>query len=431
MPFNGVLLKNALVAFTLTITNMTFAQGITKPVWGLEEIRASQIIHTKESDLPSKPVFDVNDPQNLLPLVEQDKHHVTLFDGDMLKPVHRFKSKYALHGEPVYSPSGRFIYFSSRDGWISKYDIFNLKLIAEIRAGISTRNLALSADGRYVMVANYLPHSLVLLDARDLNPLKLYAAKDEHGKTSRVSAVYTAPPRNSFIAAFKDIPELWEIYYENDPPQGFGMWMHDYRVDSGENTAPEAFPIRRIRADNYLDGFSFDQEYVSVIGLSRGGKGQVADMDIGRVIVDLDLPGIPGTGSGIYWEYEGRQVLALPNLMQGIVSIIDMETWKVIRQIETSGPGQALSNHKNSSYVWVHVFSGPDKGAVHVIDKNALEVVKTLQPGSGNVITRIEFTRSGRYVILSIQDIEDTIVIYDANKLEEIKRLSVSRPLVK
>ena len=242
------------------------------PVWGMDEIRASHIIHNKESDLSDKPVFEVEDLLNLFLVVELGDHHVTLLDGDKMEPVHRFKSRFALHGGPKYSPDGRFVYFASRDGWISKYDIYNLKLVAEIRAGINTRNQAVSADGRYVMVANYLPHTLVLLDARDLSPIKLYDVKDAHGKTSRVSAVYTAPPRNSFIAALKDIPELWEINYEDEPPVGFDGWVHDYRVDSGENRKPEPFPVRRITVNDYLDDFFFDQEYVSIIGTSREGK---------------------------------------------------------------------------------------------------------------------------------------------------------------
>ncbi len=42
-----------------------------------------------------------------------------------------------------------------------------------MRAGINARNLAVSGDGRYLMVANYLPRNLVLLDAHDLRPLQL------------------------------------------------------------------------------------------------------------------------------------------------------------------------------------------------------------------------------------------------------------------
>ena len=213
------------------------------PAWDLANIRASHIIHNRESELPDKPVFKTADLLNLFLVVELGDHHVTLLDGDRMEPIHRFKSRFALHGGPKYSPSGRFVYFASRDGWISKYDIYNLKWVAEIRAGINTRNLAVSADGRYVMVANYLPHSLVLLDASDLQPIKLYEVKDSNGTTSRVSAVYTAPPRNSFIAALKDIREVWEISYDDDPPIGFDGWVHDYRPDSGENVKPVPFPV--------------------------------------------------------------------------------------------------------------------------------------------------------------------------------------------
>lgn len=399
------------------------------PTWGMEEIRASQIIHNKEEDLPNKPVYEVDDLLNMFLVVELGDHHVTLLDGDKLEPIHRFRSRSFLHGGPKYSPDGRFVYFASRDGWISKYDIYNLKLVAEVRAGINTRNQAVSADGRYVMIANYLPHTLVLLDAKDLSPIKLFEVKDGSGKTSRVSAVYTAPPRNSFVAALKDIPELWEIYYGDEPPVGFGRWVHDYNTDSGENSKIEPFPVRRITVNDYLDDFFFDQEYISLIGASREGKGQVVDMDIGRVIVpDLELPGMPHLGSGITFEYKGRTVLATPNLKKGDVSVIDMETWETIKSIETLGPGFFMRSHKNTNYAWVDVFFGPNKDAMHVIDKRTLKIVKTLRPAPGKTAAHVEFTRDGKYALLSIWDKEGAVIIYDAETLKEIKRLPMNKP---
>jgi len=399
------------------------------PVWGLDQINASHIIHNKASDLPDKPVFEVDDLLNLFLVVELGDHHVTLLDGDRMEPIHRFKSRFALHGGPKYSASGRFVYFASRDGWISKYDIYNLKLVAEIRAGINTRNLAVSADGRYVMVANYLPHSLVLLDAVDLKPIKLYDVKDSNGNSSRVSAVYTAPPRNSFIAALKDIPEVWQIYYGDDPPTGFTGWVHDYRPESGENLEPEPFPVRRIKVDDYLDDFFFDQDYVSIIGTSREGKGQVVDLDVRRVIVnDLELPGMPHLGSGITWEYQGRTVLATPNLKKANVSVIDMESWKVIKNIETLGPGFFMRSHENTPYAWVDVFFGPNKDAVHIIDKRTLKIVKTLRPVPGKTAAHVEFTRDGKYALLSIWDPDGAVIVYDAATLEEVKRIPMNKP---
>src|SRR5690606_1999130 len=117
---------------------------------------------------------------------------------DRLEPIHRFPSRFALHGGPKFAQQGRYVFFGSRDGWVSKFDLWNLKVVAEIRAGINTRNVAVSPDGRHVAVANYLPHTLVLLDG-DLNLVRSIAVTGEDGHSSRVSAVYDATPRRSFV----------------------------------------------------------------------------------------------------------------------------------------------------------------------------------------------------------------------------------------
>jgi hypothetical protein len=278
------------------------------------------------------------------------------------------------------------------------------------------------------MVANYLPHTLLLLDGRDLSPIRLYRVKDGSGKSSRVSAVYTAPPRNSFIAALKDIPEVWEISYADNPPAGFGSWVHDFRRDSGESIRPEPFPVRRIRVDDYLDDFFFDPAYISLIGASREGGGQVVNMNVGRVVAALNLPGMPHLGSGITWEYRGRPVLATPNLKEGSVTVIDMDSWKTIKRIDTLGPGFFMRSHENTPYAWVDVFFGPDKDAMHVIDKGSLEIIKTLRPAAGKTAAHVEFTRDGKYALVSIWDPEGAVVVYDAATLEEVKRLPMNKP---
>ena len=127
------------------------------PVWGTKEINASHLQHVPVGSLPDKPVFKA-DPLNLFVVVELGEHHATILDGDKFEPIYRFKTRFALHGGPKFTPDGRFVYFASRDGWISKFDIYNLKVVAETRAGINTRNIAVSGDGKTVLVGNYLPH---------------------------------------------------------------------------------------------------------------------------------------------------------------------------------------------------------------------------------------------------------------------------------
>ena len=397
------------------------------PGWGRAEIEQSHVIHYPARELGDKPVFDA-DLLNLFIVVELGDHHATLLDGDRLEPIHRFQTRFALHGGPKFSPDGRYVYFASRDGWISKYDIYNLKTVAEIRAGINTRNLAVSADGRYVMVGNYLPHTLVLLDAEDLSVIRIFEVKDKSGQSSRVSAVYTAPPRGSFIAALKDVREVWEISYLDDPEPVATGYMHDYRYQEGfMDRGP--FPVRRIVLDDYLDDFFFDQGYDHLIGAARNSNnGQVVNLIVGRKIADIDLQGLPHLGSGISWDYQGRRVMATPNLKAGEVSVIDMQDWETIKTIKTGGPGFFMRSHQNSPYAWVDVFFGPRRDEVHVIDKSTLEIVKTLKPVPGKTAAHVEFDRNGRHVLLSIWDPDGAVIVYDAKTLEEIKRLPMNKP---
>ena len=409
------------------LTNYIYTPLANVPSWGMAEIKKSHLIHYPAGSLGDKPVFKA-DMLNLFIVVELGDHHATLLDGDKFEPIHRFKTRFALHGGPKYSPDGRYVYFASRDGWISKYDIYNLKTVVEIRAGINTRNLAVSGDGRSIMVGNYLPHTLVVLDAEDLTPIKVIAVKDKNGKSSRVSAVYAAPPRNSFIAALKDIPEVWEIYYNEQHAPIYNGLVHDYRYGEGlEDKQP--FPIRRILLDDYLDDFQFDQSYTHLMGAARNAKnGQVINLDIRRKVADLELTGLPHLGSGITWMYKGRPVLATPNFKKAEISVIDMTTWKTIKRIKTLGPGFFMRSHENSPYAWADVFFGPNKEAVHIIDKQTLEIVKTLRPSPGKNAAHVEFDRYGKHALLSVWDIDGELIVYDAKTLKEIKRLPMKKP---
>ncbi|HEY0823093.1 MAG TPA: cytochrome D1 domain-containing protein, partial [Ramlibacter sp.] len=157
------------------------------PRWSDEDIRASRTFVPESAQWPARPQWKA-DPMNLFVVVEGGDHHVSLLDGDKLEVIHRFPSRFALHGGPKFSPEGRYVYFGSRDGWITKYDLWNLAVVAEVRAGLNMRNVAVSSDGRWVMAANYLPHTVVLFDA-DLKLQHTYPAVAADGKaSSRVSA---------------------------------------------------------------------------------------------------------------------------------------------------------------------------------------------------------------------------------------------------
>jgi DNA-binding beta-propeller fold protein YncE/cytochrome c553 len=412
------------------LADFVYALPAKPPVWGIDEIRASRIEHAPPGTAVDRPAFAA-DPLNLFVVVEAGDHHVTILDGDRFEPLARFPSRYALHGGPKFSPDGRYVYFASRDGWISKYDLWRLALVAEIRAGLNTRNAAVSSDGRYVLVGNYLPHTLVVLDAAELAVIKVLEVKDRTGRSSRVSAVYDAAPRKSFVAALKDVPELWEISYDDRAEPIYDGLVHDYKLKEGV-AIPGKLNPRRAPLDEVLDDFFFAPGYAYLIGAARDGRqGQVVNLDVRRRIETVPLPGLPHLGSGISWQRDGRTVMATPNLKEGMVSVIDVQSWKVIRQISTGGPGFFMRSHEATPYAWVDAMMGPRKDTLQIIDKRTLEVVGSVTPEPGKTAAHVEFTRDGRYALVSVWEMDGALVVYDAASFREVKRLPMRKPVGK
>jgi DNA-binding beta-propeller fold protein YncE/cytochrome c553 len=401
-----------------------------QPQWDEAHIRASRVVHTDAARLAARPVFKA-DPLNVFVVVETGDHHVTVLDGDRMEPIARFQSRYALHGGPKFSPEGRFVYFASRDGWISKYDLWNLRMVAEVRAGLNTRNAAVSSDGRYVAVANYLPHTLVILDA-DLQPVKILPVTDHLDKrSSRVSAVYDAAPRKSFVVALKDVKELWEISYDRNAPEIPVGLVHDFRSREG-TFIPGFLNARRTLLEDYLDDFFFMPSYDTLVGASRdGARGQVVHLDVRRRIASVDIPGMPHLGAGITWTHQGRTVMAAPNLKDALVTVVDTTTWETVRRIETAGPGFFLRSHENTPYAWVDGMMGPRKDTLQVIDKRTLEIVGSVTPSPGKTAAHVEFTRDGRHALVSVWEHDGALVVYDAATLREVKRLPMRKPVGK
>ena len=390
---------------------------VPQPVWNEAHIRASRIVHYAPGTLPDLPVFKA-DPLNLFVVVETGDHHVSVLDGDKLEVIGRSPTRFALHGGPKFSPNGRYVYFGSRDGWVSKYDLWNLKTVVEVRAGINTRNVAVSGDGKWVMVGNYLPNAVVLLDA-ELNFVKTMATRSQDGQhSSRVSAVYDAAPRQSFVVALKDIAELWEVSYDPQAKADFLM------------------PRRTLLAD-ILDDFFFDDSYANLFGATRPdgnglGKGQVVNLDARRKIADLDLPGMPHLGSGIAFDWHGRRVMATPNLKEGVISIIDTQDWKTVRSVSTLGPGFFMRSHEKSRYAFADAMMSPTaKDTLIAIDKETLAVAAKLRPAPGKTFAHVEFTRDGRYALASLMETDGAIIVIDAQTLQEVKRLPMNKPIGK
>ena len=404
------------------------------PTWTEADIRASRSVAADAAQLPHEPSWRA-DPMNLFIVVEGGDHHVSLVDGNRFEVIHRFPSRYALHGGPKFSPDGRFVYFGSRDGWITKYDLWNLTVVAEVRAGLNMRNVAVSSDGRWVMAANYLPHTLALFDD-GLNLVRTYAATGADDRTgSRVSAVYDAAPRSSFVVAMKDIAELWEIPYDPKAEPARDGPVHDHRPGDGI-AGPGFLGVRRTVLEEPLDDFFFDPAYRFVLGATRPkadgtATAQVVDLDSRRKVAALPIAGMPHLGSGISFAYDGGRVLASPNLKDGAIDVIDLQSWKPVATIPTPGPGFFMRSHEATPYAWVDSMMSPGaKDTLTIIDKRTLRPVASVRE-PGKTLAHIEFTKDGRHALASLWEQDGALIVYDAATFKEVRRLPMSKPVGK
>ena len=431
LPFKDALKPEEITA----LTDWIYTPVTPAPSWETADIAASRVETEGWKTWPAKPQWSA-DPMNLFVVVEGGDHHVTLLDGDRFEPIHRFASRFALHGGPKFTPDGRYVFFGSRDGWITKYDLWNLKTVAEVRAGINMRNIAVSGDGQWVMAANYLPHTVVLFDA-ELKHQRTYPAQLLDGsKSSRASAVYDAEPRKSFVVALKDIPELWEISYDPKAPPIYDGLVHDYKM--GEAMAKPGFlGVRRTPLEEPLDDFFFSQDYAYALGASRPHadgtpSGQVVNLDVRRKIATLPIAGMPHLGSGITFDHGGTRVLASPNLQDGVISVIDMKTWKLVKDIATPGPGFFMRSHENTPYAWTDSMMAPKaKHIMTIIDKRTLQPVAEVKGEPGKTLAHIEFDKDGRHALASLWEDDGALIVYDAATFKEVKRLPMKKPVGK
>ncbi len=408
------------------------APAAAQPAWGAAEIRASRVVH--RSDLPARPaaVFGGIDVRDLVIAVDAGGRQVTVLDGARFEPVYRLPGGRTWQGAPKFAPDGRFLYFASPDGWVGKFDLWNLALVAEVRVGLDTVDIAVAADGAHVAVANCLPRTLVLLDA-DLGLLKMHAVLDKSGRnSSRVAALRDAASRQSFVVALEDAPEVWEISYDpkaEDVPIGV---IHDFQYREGAFVRGYLNP-RRSAVPTPLADFTFAPDHSELLGATRAaGKAQVVNLDVRKRIAEVEVSALARPGAAEVWDRNGRPVMALRERGEGAIGVVDLETWRTVRRIPMPGPGRFVRSHAATRYAWADSTMPGAGVALQVIDKRTLESVTEVTLASGGTLLHLAFTRDGRHLLASLGEPgagAGALVVLDATTFAQVRRIPMDMPI--
>lgn len=362
------------------------------PEWTLAEMLSTR----KMADSSGQTKESAYDMEDFFMVVEGGTGKVHFMDGKSFTVLDSVKAG-AIHGGPKFAQDLKNAYMVSRDGWVVKYDLMNLKEAGRIRAGVSARNIAISADGRHIAVAALLPEALVMLDADTLKPVKTFSM-------GAISSVYSLRGNSKFLVAMKDRPELALI---------------------GQTD----FKTRTIPIDQPLTDFFIEPSERYIIGTSReGGRITVVDLQEGKVVKSLESKvRMPHLASAAIWSANGSVYAAFPHMNEAAVSVMELYDWEMKKIIKTKGPGFFARAHEYAAHIWVDT----NTDTIQLIDKKTLEVAGEVTPQPGKKAMHIEFTKEGSFALVSVWEIDGAIVVYDTRSLKPVKTLPFKKPVGK
>ena len=361
-------------------------------------------------------------------VVEAGDDHLSLIDGERFETLHRLPLRAGVQGAPRFSPDGRFAYTATRDGWISRHDLWNLTLVAEVRAGQALRDLAISRDGQWLMAATDSPRMLAMLDAQ-LNLVRRWAIANREGTaSSHIAAVIDAPARQSFVAALQDLPELWEISYNPQAEDFYAGLVHDFRMGEGVPTRGFQNP-RRIAIPAPLSSLLFEPTLAQVAGVSRAADGSPSadqiNLDARRRVGSLRLTGRPLVHAGALFTSNRQPVLAVANLDRAEIDVIDLRTWRLLKSIPLPGPTRFVRSHPDSAFAWSASIDG-DMAGLTAIDRQTLAPASQIRDAA---LRDAAFSGDGSRLWVSVGGADSAVVVFDARTLKELKRLPVRAPV--
>ena len=387
--------------------------------WGMEDIKKSlEIYVVDESTLPPQPAYPIEDMDDLMAVMSRGRYsagnsRVVFFDGRTNTKVGEIPTTHAPHLID-YSPTDpRWAYVKTDSGHVYKVDLYSMQATRRIRTGFDGPPLAVSRDGQYVMAGSFLPHTAVILDARTLEPVKFLELKgtdpDGNMVESRSGMVTGTPFADCLVIALKDAGQVWIIEY-NRP----GM-----PVTKVENVGRRLHDAFLSPDGRYLMVASYEDNVFSAIDLKE------------KKIV-RKIPGgcQPHVGSGAVVKVKGRTLGVGTNIGgcdKSVVSVWDLDTWQVVKQIPVLGATESPAAHPQAPYIVVDIVgTGPHADKIQLIDKESLEVAKTIAVGGHSHFP--EYTARGDYLYVSAGYQGDKVVIYKSDTFERVTDFSMEVP---
>lgn len=350
-------------------------------------------------------------PLDLMMVMERDNHALLVIDGSTNKAVGRIKDIGFQPHTQVFSPDGNYTYHISRDGWLTKIDLRTLKEVKHVSVGTVSRGTGLTDDGKYIVIGNYEPQNVVILDSQTLEIIKtidLFDVRD--GKTIRSRAGAVVEHGTKVFVALKDLQSVWVI---DMAKRGFPVTNYFWNIGKESDTLHDAYLTP--------DGKFF------IAAVQGSDFAWVLNADTMKEVARVKTGKTPHTGPGATWN----NYTFVPALGEGDITAIDMRTWTDRTHIKTAGPGLFVRSYNadpSYPYIWADAplaTKGDDE--IYVIDGATLTIKKTLVPMPGKKAVHPEFTRDGKYVYVGVWG-GDKVYVYDSKTFEVVTTIDSVTP---
>ncbi|MCK5697691.1 MAG: hypothetical protein KAI02_05985, partial [Gammaproteobacteria bacterium] len=191
-----------LLFFISILFNFCWAtQSLELSSWDLEAINASRINYIQDSKNTVK-------KELYLSLIkEKNQHHsLSFLEKHTLKALLPKQIIENLAGEPVFDSTNHAVFITSKEGWVTKYNLHTGQAEINIRVGLKSANSVLSSNGHFLLVGNQQPANLVFLNPKDLSIVQIIPVQDRKGNLSPVTVVRDAGEVHGFIVIPKHFP---------------------------------------------------------------------------------------------------------------------------------------------------------------------------------------------------------------------------------
>ncbi|GAB1391582.1 dihydro-heme d1 dehydrogenase [Rubrivivax sp.] len=408
------------------LADLIKTQPARKLSWGLQDIRASlQVLVPPGAPKAGAPRYRIDHIDDLMGVMSRGRQaagkeaKVVFFDGRTHRQVGEVRTEFAPHLMDFHPTDPRWAYVRDDAGWLHKVDLYAMRTERRIRAGLNGISLAVSRDGRYVAAGSYVPHTMVIMDAQTLEPLHLLelAGVDPDGRMVEADAgtIMALPKANAFAIALEQAGQVWII--DLDRP---GM---PYKV------------VKDVGRHLHDGFFSPDGRYM-VVASYDDHVNTVIDLQEARIVRKIPVGCKPHLGSGAVIRSGGRLLGIGTNIgdekcASFEVTVFDMQTFEVVKRIPVVGPTESPAAHPNAPYVIVDIVgTGPDANKLQFIDKDTLEVVRTIEvAGTMGHSHFPEYTARGDFFYVSARYRGDRslglpggqLAIFDSKTLQQVK----------